>query len=82
MQETRQGQRAPMNEFGVEVSMFCVLHGLTKKGLAEEAGVKYDTLMKTMRGKRAGHTARAAIQEVMERYGAAAGKAKRKGRGA
>ena len=71
--------RGPHNEFGLEVSLFCARHGITKRTLAQEAGVPYASLLAAETGRRAGHVTKAAVRPVMARYEAAAGK---KGRGA
>lgn len=64
----QQGNRDPMNEWGVAVAAFCLRRGITKKQLAAEANIPYDTLLQVSKGRRAGHTARLAIQAVIDRY--------------
>lgn len=71
--------RDPMNQFGVEVTLFCARWGITKKQLAAEANIPYDTLLQVSKGRRAGHVAREAVQDVMGRYEAEAKKQRRKG---
>lgn len=66
--------RDPMNQFGLEVTAFCAQQGMTKKQLAALAGIPYDTLLQTGKGRCAGHTARKAIKEVMNEYAERAGK--------
>ena len=72
------GYREPYTEYGMEIVMFC----LTKKALAAEAGIPYDSLLATIKGRRSGHNVKAAVAPVMARYEAAAKKQRRKGRGA
>ena len=38
-----------------EIVMFCAKHCLTKKALAAEAGIPYDSLLATIKGRRSGH---------------------------
>jgi hypothetical protein len=69
-----------MNQFGVDVTLFCARWGITKKQLAAEANIPYDTLLQVSKGRRSDRTARKALQPVMDRYNAeaknsAAGKA-------
>ena len=72
------GYREPYTEYGMEIVMFCAKHCLTKKALAAEAGIPYDSLLATIKGRRV----KAAVAPVMARYEAAAKKQRRKGRGA
>lgn len=74
--------RDPMNDFGVEITVFCLRHCITKKKLAAEAGVPYDSLLAAGKGRRAGHSVKAAVAPVMARYEAEAKRQRRKGRGA
>lgn len=74
--------RDPMTDYGMEVTVFCARHCLTKKKLAAEAGIPYDSLLATMKGRRAGHNVKAAVAPVMARYEAEAKKQRRRGRGA
>lgn len=64
----QKGNRDPMNEWGVAVATFCLRRGITKKQLAAEANIPYDTLLQVSKGRRAGHTARQAVQAVMDQY--------------
>ena len=41
------GYREPYTEYGMEIVMFCAKHCLTKKALAAEAGIPYDSLLAT-----------------------------------
>jgi predicted transcriptional regulator len=68
-----------MTPWGVEVAVFCLNHRITKKQLAKEAGIPYDTLLQVSKGRRAGHVAQAAVKEVMDRYEAEAKKSRKKG---
>lgn len=61
-------KRSPLTEFGLQVSTFCARYGFTKKQLAAEAGVPYDSLLQASKGNRAGHTTKAAVLPVMARY--------------
>ena len=74
--------REPYTEYGMEIVMFCAKQCLTKKALAAEAGIPYDSLLATIKGRRSGHNVKAAVAPVMARYEAAAKKQRRKGRGA
>ena len=76
------GYREPYTEYGMEIVMFCAKHCLTKKALAAEAGIPYDSLLATIKGRRSGHNVKAAVAPVIARYEAAAKKQQRKGRGA
>ena len=49
------GYREPYTEYGMEIVMFCAKHCLTKKALAAEAGIPYDSLLATIKGRRSGH---------------------------
>ena len=71
------GYREPYTEYGMEIVMFFAKHCLTK-----EAGIPYDSLLATIKGRRSGHNVKAAVAPVMARYEAAAKKQRRKGRGA
>ena len=64
----QQAQRKPMTDWGVEGTVVCLRHCMTKKQLAEEAGVPYDSLMKAVLGKRAGHITKEAVGKVMGHY--------------
>ena len=48
----------PQNDFGQTVTAFCARRGITKKQLAEEAGVNYGNLLDAGKGRRAGHKTR------------------------
>ena len=48
------GYREPYTEYGMEIVMFCAKHCLTKKALAAEAGIPYDSLLATIKGRRSG----------------------------
>lgn len=74
--------RDKFNEFGMEVTIFCAQHGISKKQLADEAGVPYDSMLAAGKNRRAGHVTRAAVLPVMERYEAEAKRRGRKKRGA
>lgn len=74
--------REPMTDYGLEVTLFCARHCLTKKRLAREAGIPYESLLSTLKGRRAGHNVKEALAPVMARYEAEAKKQRRKGRGA
>lgn len=74
--------RDPLTDYGMEITVFCARHCITKKKLAAEAGIPYDSLLQTMRGRRAGHNVKAAVAPVMARYEAEAKRQRRKGRGA
>ena len=63
-----QKQRKPMTPWGLEVTVFCIKHCMTKQALAQEAGVPYDSMMKAIVGKRAGHITKEAVGQVMARY--------------
>lgn len=78
MQRTRE----PLNDFGVEITVFCARHGITKKQLAAEAGVPYDSLLAAGTCRRAGHVTRAAVLPVIEKYEAEAKRSRKKGRAA
>ena len=65
------GYREPYTEYGMEIVMFCAKHCLTKKALAAEAGIPYDSLLATIKGRRSGHNVKAAVAPVMARYEAA-----------
>lgn len=71
--------RDPMTPWGVEVAVFCLNYRITKKQLAAEAGIPYDTLLQVSKGRRAGHVAQDAVREVMDRYEAEAKKRRKKG---
>ena len=62
------GYREPYTEYGMEIVMFCAKHCLTKKALAAEAGIPYDSLLATIKGRRSGHNVKAAVAPVMARY--------------
>lgn len=55
------GYREPYTEYGMEIVMFCAKHCLTKKALAAEAGIPYDSLLATIKGRRSGHNVKAAV---------------------
>lgn len=74
--------REPLNEFGMEVSTFCARFGVTKKQLATEAGVPYDSLLAAGTCRRAGHVTRAAVLPIIERYETEAKRGRKKGRAA
>ena len=61
-------KRDPMTPWGVKVSAWCLKTGVSKKELAEIAGVKYDTLLQVGKGRRAGHEAIPAVETAMANY--------------
>ena len=73
------GYREPYTEYGMEIVMFCAKHCLTKKALAAEAGIPYDSLLATIKAAAAATTSRPLWLPVMARYEAAAKKRRRKG---
>lgn len=77
-----QATRDMFNDFGMEVTVFCARFGISKKQLAAEAGVPYDSLLAAGKNRRAGHVTRAAVLPVMEKYEAEAKRPRRKGRAA
>lgn len=52
-------------EFGVEVRIFCARNGMRIKTLAQNAGVKYYSLMDTMCGKTRGADLIPKVREYM-----------------
>ena len=77
-----QTTREPLNDFGMEVTIFCAKFGISKKELAAEAGVPYDSLLAAGKNRRAGHVTRAAVLPLVERYEAEAKRGRKKGRAA
>ena len=61
------GYREPYTEYGMEIVMFCAKHCLTKKALAAEAGIPYDSLLATIKGRRSGHNVKAAAAATTSR---------------
>ncbi len=58
----------PYTEFGLEITMFCAAHAITKKQLAEMAGVPYDTLLQCIKNRTAGHEAIPKLTSAMRAY--------------
>ena len=77
-----QATRDRFNEFGMEVTIFCARFGISKKQLAKEAGIPYDSLLAAGKSRRAGHATRAAVLPVMEQYEAETQREAKEQRGA
>ena len=58
----------PKTEFGVEVRVFTAQTGMTIKELAENAGVKYTTLVETTTGRCVGRQLIPAVRQYMSNY--------------
>ena len=63
-----ENKRIPLTDFGREVAHFCLDYNISKKQLAGEAGVKYNTLLKAIKGQRNDAAIRAALAPVMAAY--------------
>lgn len=61
-------KRYPLTEFGKEIAMWCVKENITKKELARRAGVKYDTMMQTARGRCPGRDTIKQVRGYMKRH--------------
>lgn len=58
----------PKTDFGIEVRIFTAQTGMTVKELAENAGVKYTTLVETTTGRCAGHQLIPIVRDFMQNY--------------
>lgn len=58
----------PKTDFGIEVRVFTAQTGMTVKELAENAGVKYTTLVETTTGRCAGHQLIPTVRAFMAAY--------------
>lgn len=58
----------PKTDFGIEVRLFTAQTGMTVKELANQAGVKYTTLVETTTGRCAGHQLIPTVRQFMEDY--------------
>lgn len=61
-------KRKPKTDFGIEVRIFTAQTGMTVKELANQAGVKYTTLVETTTGRCAGHQLIPTVRQFMEDY--------------
>lgn len=60
--------RKAKTDFGIEVRVFTAQTGLNMKEIAEQAGVKYTTLVETTTGRCAGHELIPIVRKFMATY--------------
>ena len=58
----------PKTDFGIEVSIYCAQTGMTKRELAQDAGVKYTTLVEATTGRCAGHQLIPIVRDYMTNH--------------
>ena len=58
-------RKRPPTEFGLEVTLYCLKSGITKKRLAEIAEVSYETMKDAASGKRPAREVIQKVQKVM-----------------
>ena len=64
-----QAKHTPINnDFGLEVTVFCVKTGIQKKQIAIACRIPYQTLIHVIKGRRPGHEIVPKVQEYMRIY--------------
>lgn len=60
--------RTAKTDFGIECRLFTAQTGMSLKELADQAGVKYTTLVETTTGRCAGHQLKPIVRKFMATY--------------
>ncbi len=61
-------RKSRLNQFGMDVAIFCGKYGFSAKGLAELAGVERTSIWNVGTGRRSGLTVIPRVKKAMEAY--------------